>query len=82
MRSTSIPDDDQLAAELGALRWTVDSRGRVKIESKDDMRKRGMPSPDHADGLCMAWTRGSGNFVHVESQTTESITGDLLGMRW
>jgi hypothetical protein len=37
--------DDKLAAQLGSIKWTVESRGRIKIESKDDMRKRGMPSP-------------------------------------
>jgi hypothetical protein len=39
-------DDDHLAAQLGALRWTVDSRARLKIESKGDMCKRGLPSPN------------------------------------
>jgi hypothetical protein len=29
--------DDVLAAQLGSIKWTVDSRGRIKIESKDDM---------------------------------------------
>jgi hypothetical protein len=38
--------DDKLAAQLGSIKWTVDSLGRIKIESKEDMRKRGMPSPD------------------------------------
>ena len=38
--------DDVLAAQLGSIKWTIDSRGRIKIESKDDMRKRGLPSPD------------------------------------
>jgi hypothetical protein len=37
--------DDVLAAQLGSLKWTLDSRGRIKIESKEDMRKRGIPSP-------------------------------------
>jgi hypothetical protein len=35
------PDDDKLAAQLGSIKWGIDSRGRIKIESKDDMRKRG-----------------------------------------
>ncbi len=52
------PDDDQLAAQLGAMKWTVDSRGRIKIESKNDMRKRGLPSPDRADALCMTLVEG------------------------
>jgi hypothetical protein len=35
------PDDDKLAAQLGSIKWGIDSRGRIKIESKDDMRERG-----------------------------------------
>jgi hypothetical protein len=31
------PDDDKLAAQLGSIKWGIDSRGRIKIESKDDM---------------------------------------------
>jgi hypothetical protein len=26
-------DDDKFAAQLGSIKWTVDSRGRIKIES-------------------------------------------------
>jgi hypothetical protein len=28
------PDDDKFAAQLGSIKWGVDSRGRIKIESK------------------------------------------------
>jgi len=49
------PADDELASQLGALRFTYDSRGRIKIEGKDDMKKRGMPSPDRADALMLAF---------------------------
>jgi len=48
------PHDDELASQLGSLKFVYDSRGRVQIESKDDMRKRGMPSPDRADALMLA----------------------------
>ena len=51
----SIPDDDDLAAQLGALRYEYTSRGKIKIESKDDMAKRDLPSPDRADALMMAF---------------------------
>jgi hypothetical protein len=37
------PDDDKLAAQLGSIKWGIDSRGRIKIESKDDMRKTWAP---------------------------------------
>jgi hypothetical protein len=48
------PGDDELAAQLGALKYKYTSRGQVQIESKDDMRKRGMPSPDRADAVMLA----------------------------
>jgi phage terminase large subunit len=48
--------DDKLAAQLRAIKWTVDSRCRIKSESKDDMRKRGLPSPDRADTVAMAFS--------------------------
>lgn len=46
------PEDDELASQLASLKYEFNRRGRIKIESKDDMRKRGMPSPDRADA-CM-----------------------------
>lgn len=47
------PADDELAAQLGAIRYKYTSRGQVQIESKDDMRKRRLPSPDRADSLML-----------------------------
>lgn len=59
------PADDELAAQLGAIRWKLNSAGdRVLLESKDDMRRRGLPSPDRADSAVMAWAAGP---VHGES---------------
>jgi hypothetical protein len=51
------PHDDELAAQLGAIKYKFTARGQVQIESKDDMRKRGMPSPDRADAMMLAYGR-------------------------
>ena len=70
------PDDDKLAAQLGSIKWTVDSRGRIKIESKDDTRKRGLPSPDRADAMAIAFAGGANAApVNIESHAGKSITG-------
>jgi hypothetical protein len=68
--------DDKLAAQLGSIKWGVDSRGRIRIESKDDMRKRGMPPPDRADTVAMAFSRRAqrGGPIDVSSHAGESIT--------
>jgi hypothetical protein len=47
------PDDDELAAQLGALRYKYTDKGKIIIESKDDLKKRGLPSPDRADVLML-----------------------------
>ena len=69
---------------LGSLPWNLDSRGRVKIESKDDMRRRGMPSPDRADTVAQAFSRRGGALVaiDIEGHAGESITGDLMTRAW
>ena len=46
------PKDDTLITELSGIQYHEDNRGRLQIESKKEMRKRGMKSPDHADA-CM-----------------------------
>ena len=38
--------------ELAGLRYTLDERGRIKLERKDEYAKRLRRSPDLADGLC------------------------------
>jgi len=77
------PDDDKLAAQLGSIKWGIDSRGRIKIESKDDMRKRGMPSSDRADAMAIAFAgRANAAPMNVESHAGESITGDPMTKAW
>jgi hypothetical protein len=49
------PDDELLAEQLCSIRYGVDSAGRIQIESKDEMRGRGMASPDRADALVLAF---------------------------
>jgi hypothetical protein len=54
----ALPADHKLEAELTAVKFSYDSRGRVRIESKDDIKKRLGRSPDRADALTIAnWVR-------------------------
>ena len=55
-----IPADHQLTGELAALRYGYDSLGRIQIESKESTRQRGLPSPDKADALMLAFLRPPG----------------------
>lgn len=44
-----------LKAELSRPRIDYDGNGRVKVESKKDMAKRGIKSPNLADAVVMAF---------------------------
>ena len=52
----AIPPDQQLMGELAALNYSFDSQGRMLMESKEEMKKRGQPSPDKADALMLAFS--------------------------
>ncbi len=51
----AIPDDQELIGQLAAIRYSFTSSGQMKLESKDDLRRRGIPSPDRADALALAF---------------------------
>ena len=46
-----IPDSDELQADLTQIRYSYDSNNALKMERKEDMKKRGFRSPDTADAL-------------------------------
>lgn len=50
-----LPGDPVYQQQLPEIKYSLDSRGRVTIESKDEFKKRtGRPSPDEADSLALA----------------------------
>ena len=51
--SVSIPDDQELVAELASPKYSYTSSGRLKVEGKDEMKRRGISSPDKADAFCL-----------------------------
>jgi hypothetical protein len=72
-------EDDDLLAQLGSIKWKVMPGGKIIIESKEDMKKRGMPSPDRADAVMMACAGGLSIFIPAGvSQNSTSLTSDLL----
>jgi hypothetical protein len=80
------PEDEELQAQLGSIKWEMDSAGRIKVETKKEMKKRGLPSPDRGDSLMMS-TAPYSEFTYLpddplqaalEPRTDGTITGDLL----
>ncbi len=72
------PKDEDLHAQLQSVKWFVDSSGRIQIESKDDVRDRGLPSPDKGDAAVYSTVVTPG---FVKSQLEGSLASDLLTAR-
>jgi len=51
----SLPDDEVLVADMCGPSYTYDSSRRLKLERKEDMKKRGLKSPDSGDALALTF---------------------------
>lgn len=71
------PHDDDLAAQLGSIRYKYSAKQQVVIESKDDMRKRGLPSPDRADTLMLAAPAAPLPDMVVEDPEDDDLEGSI-----
>lgn len=49
------PDSDRLAAELSIPRYFKTEAGKIILESKDQLARRGVKSPDYADALVLTF---------------------------
>ena len=65
-----IQDDPELVSQLTTRHFSLDSKGRIKLESKDDLRSRGMPSPDRADAFI-------GAAASVASRPVSYLKGEM-----
>lgn len=46
-----LPNDDILIKQLSSRKYKIDSKGRIELESKDEMKRRIGESPDRADAV-------------------------------
>ena len=53
----AIPNMVDLKQDLSAPIFWYDASGRIQLEPKDDIKKRGLPSPDLADALALTFSQ-------------------------
>ena len=51
----AIPDDSDLRDDLVGPEYSTNNRGQIQLERKQDMKKRGLASPDLADALAVTF---------------------------
>lgn len=54
-----LPDDEMLISQLTTRKYRMTSRGRITLERKEDMKKRGLKSPDRADAVALSFIEGA-----------------------
>lgn len=50
----SLQNDNELVAQLSCRKYRLTSRGKMLLESKEEMKKRGISSPDRADAVALS----------------------------
>lgn len=53
-KELKLPDDSVLLGEFSTRKYHFISNGKQRLESKDDLKKRGLHSPDRADAVSLA----------------------------
>jgi hypothetical protein len=56
-----LPDRDSLQADLVSVGYKFQSDGKMLLESKQDMRRRGIPSPDEGDAVALTFSEPAGS---------------------
>lgn len=62
-----IDEDDELLADLTGPEYGFDKDSRILLEKKDDMKKRGLASPDNGDALALTF---AGPVQRTDMQTS------------
>jgi hypothetical protein len=71
----AIPDDQDLADQMTAPEYYINLRGEILLESKDDMKARGLASPDRADAVALTFAypvqkKSRNEFGHAQREFT------------
>jgi len=75
-RDCRLCDDDALIGELTTPKYSILSNGKLKVESKDELRKRGVKSPNLADAWLLTFAR-----LGVSRNFRKPLKYDLRGIK-
>lgn len=75
IKTADLPDDDDWY-EMANIKYKFNSKGQMQLESKDDMKKRDLPSPDVADALALTFADGGQIEMGTSSAPVAPYYGD------
>ena len=75
-----VPDYDELHADLCNIKYSYNSNSQLVMEKKDEMKKRGVRSPDVGDALALSFSLPSRALEELKrkgNDVTKSMARDL-----
>lgn len=75
LKEGSLPEDKLLQEDLVSPTYEFDVRGRKKLESKKDMKKRGLRSPDAADAVALTFAYRVNEYENEYSGRQDRLAG-------
>ena len=79
-RGCKLPKNEILISELCSVRYLYTSSGKVQVESKEEMKKRGLKSPDLADALVLTFAAAEGTMLNPQYRWTRPLKRSLSGI--
>ena len=78
-----IPNDDALHADLCGIKYKFDSNSRLVMEPKEDMKKRGIRSPDTAEALIQTFAYPESALAanNSQSEVLDSLADNFAKQR-
>jgi hypothetical protein len=78
-RAILLEPDEELKIDLTAIQYGHDGRGRIQMEKKEDMKRRGQASPDIADAVALTFGREVASDEVAGMRTSSRSTHANLG---
>lgn len=75
--SIELPSDDRMISQLTTRKYKMTSKGKIQIEPKDAMKKRGLQSPDRADAVILCFYEPP-FFLPITLTPTETTYDEIM----
>jgi len=82
LKTASIPKDRYLKTDLISPLMKPDSKGAIFLESKKDMKMRGLASPDAADAIALTFAYPVAHREYVDKRPIRSYSQQGIANSW
>jgi hypothetical protein len=82
LKTASIPSDRFLKTDLISPMMKPDSKGAIFLESKKDMKSRGLASPDAADAIAVTFAFPVAHREYVEKKSNRAYSPNSISTSW